>query len=88
MTRRRIDTRPTNPRDHPVARTFGELQYVSLPNAKFVRVRMWWSEDAPVREINCDTEEVALAFIAMHRESALNELETVWARCPLEYAQD
>jgi hypothetical protein len=56
------------------------MVHVNLPAAKFVRVRMWWSDDSPVHEINCDTEQSAHAFMAMHRESALNELETVWNR--------
>jgi len=81
--RRRIDTRPTIPRDHPVSRTFGELQHVVLPATQFVRVRMWWSDDAPVREVVCDTEGAAHAFMKRIRQAALEELETIWSRCPL-----
>jgi hypothetical protein len=81
MVRRRVDTRPTIPSDRPVSRTFGELVHVNLPAAKFVRVRMWWDENLPVHEITCDNEQAARAFIALHRESALNELESaIWNR--------
>jgi hypothetical protein len=76
VIQRRVDTKADTPLDHPVSRIFGEMRQITLPAWSCVRVRMWWTDDGPVKEIDCANEKVARDFVAMHIKKALTELDT------------